>query len=131
MEEPSRIRLYLRRFREARGMTQQEFATLIGCNRSYLTQLENGDTLPSLSMLCKFAQALGVQVRDLLDERPCPDCPYLDHLDHHGIRLSGTPIVSPALEQAIEHQKTLLYEPPRRTTWLGTIGVLLLSCLGL
>jgi transcriptional regulator with XRE-family HTH domain len=112
--EQSPIRLHLRRFREARNLTQQDLADKIGCNRSYLALIECGDRYPTLPFLGKIASALGVQVRDLIDERPCPECPYWEHT---GVRLGGTPIVSSALEAARETQQRLIYEVPRRTAW--------------
>jgi len=57
----------LKRLRERKGLTQVELAAKARITQPYLAQLESGVRLnPSLDVLKRLAEALGVAVRDLL-----------------------------------------------------------------
>lgn len=60
----------VRRFREARGLTQATLAEAIGIQTRYLQQIEHEDASPSLRRLVAMSQYFGVDVVDLL--RPAP-----------------------------------------------------------
>lgn len=49
--------------REIRA-TQQQVATAYGCSAGYISQLERGDTDPSVTVLQKLAQALDACARE-------------------------------------------------------------------
>jgi DNA-binding XRE family transcriptional regulator len=58
-----------RNLAEARGwigMSQVELAREIGIRQGQVAQLERGERCPSLNRIVKLADAVGVQVRDLL-----------------------------------------------------------------
>jgi transcriptional regulator with XRE-family HTH domain len=57
----------LRRVRLKRKYSQEEFAHLAGFSRSYYTEIETGKRNLSLLNLIKIAEALDVDVRELLD----------------------------------------------------------------
>lgn len=42
---------------KAKGLTDQEFAVLIGCERSFVTRLRNGSTLASFDIMQKIERA--------------------------------------------------------------------------
>ena len=50
----------VRRLRQERGMTQAELAARLSLGRTSITNLENGQQSPPLSMLPEIASALGV-----------------------------------------------------------------------
>ena len=50
----------LRKFRNARGLSQHELAAMLGISRSHIGRLENGEKQPSLAMLFRLASALEV-----------------------------------------------------------------------
>ena len=56
----------LRRFRQDRGRTQAEVAEAVGIEPDTIGRLERGLRLPSLAVLAKLAEALGVASIDLL-----------------------------------------------------------------
>ncbi len=57
----------IKRLRERKGLTQVELAAKARITQPYLAQLESGVRLnPSLDVLRRLAEALGVAVRDLL-----------------------------------------------------------------
>lgn len=56
-------------FRNQKGLTQVKLATNAGISRSYLADVEANRYNPSLSTLMDLAQALGIAVSCLLDDR--------------------------------------------------------------
>ena len=58
----------LAELRSVRGMTLQSLADLTGYTVSYLSQIERGESVPSLSGLASVAAALGVEMRALFKE---------------------------------------------------------------
>lgn len=48
------------------GMSQGQLARQIGVQQSQVARLENGERCPSLDRIVALAEAVGVQVRDLL-----------------------------------------------------------------
>ena len=53
--------------REASGQTQEQFADMIGINRSYFSQIENGKKNPSLNVLVRIASGLDVPLPALFE----------------------------------------------------------------
>ena len=56
----------LKRMRAERGLTQEELAFRAGMNVTYLSDIERGESSPSLVMLADIACALDVQLSELL-----------------------------------------------------------------
>lgn len=52
--------------RKAVGLSQEELAEKAGIDRTYVSQIERGISNPSLVVLVKLSQALGVEVVDLI-----------------------------------------------------------------
>ena len=48
--------------RKNAGLTQQELAERIGANKGYVSRLERGLTIPSVSTLYRIAAAMGLAV---------------------------------------------------------------------
>lgn len=67
MEIRQRIGWNLRRLRAGREITQEDFATDSGFDRGYISGIERGVRNPSILVLERIAQALGVDVAELLD----------------------------------------------------------------
>jgi transcriptional regulator with XRE-family HTH domain len=57
----------LRRLRQQRGWSQEEFAFEAGLHRTYVSDLERGARNPTIAVLEKVAKALGVRAGRLLD----------------------------------------------------------------
>ena len=53
-------------YREHRGMTQKQLASSVGINALYLSQIERGRRTGSARTLSALAEALGVDVDDLI-----------------------------------------------------------------
>jgi transcriptional regulator with XRE-family HTH domain len=67
------IRRYLgravRKLREERGWSQEDFAERAGVHRTYVSGVENGVRNPTITVVAKLAKALGVPANALLPDR--------------------------------------------------------------
>ena len=64
----------VRRLRKARGMTQEALAHEVELGVSYLGQLERGQRNPTLEVVARFADVLGVTPVELIS-RPSREQP--------------------------------------------------------
>lgn len=60
------MRTRIRHFRKARGLTQTELAEALGTTAATVSRLETADMTVSTDWLERLAEALGVNIRDLL-----------------------------------------------------------------
>ncbi len=56
----------VKRLREKKGYTQEQFAELLGIHRTYVNQIENNKKTPSFTLMVRIAEALGVSVKKFL-----------------------------------------------------------------
>lgn len=61
-----RIGKRISELRRKRGLTSEKLSYENGISKGYLSDIENGKKLPSLKMLHTIAQALEVDIKDLL-----------------------------------------------------------------
>jgi len=59
----------IRDAREAKGMTQEQFAKLVGVTQGAVAQWENGLTHPSFDKLMKIADVLEVPLDELVRKK--------------------------------------------------------------
>ena len=74
----------MRNIRKQKGMTLQQLADILGCSQQNISQYESGKRTPKLKTVQKIADALNVNVNDLL-ESPLDDSPIyqvLKNVDH-------------------------------------------------
>ncbi|MEE0225449.1 helix-turn-helix transcriptional regulator [Senegalimassilia anaerobia] len=57
----------IKALREQQGLSQRKLALMIGSNQTYIWQIENGTVNVGLDILCRLADALEVNVRNLID----------------------------------------------------------------
>jgi len=57
----------LHELRTARNLTQDELAERCGSNRPFISNLERGVKVPSLTMILRLAEALDCRVYDLVE----------------------------------------------------------------
>jgi transcriptional regulator with XRE-family HTH domain len=62
----TRVAFNIRCLREQQGLSQEKLSFLAGLHRVYIGQIERGEKSPTLTTLQKIADALGVEVRQLL-----------------------------------------------------------------
>lgn len=90
----------VRRFRQARRLSLRRLGELSGTTASFLSQLERGATGATTSTLMRIANALGISIADLFDERPSST--------HRVLRRSDRP----AWPEASGYRKTMLSQRP-------------------
>jgi len=56
----------IKRIRNKKNITQVEIAKKLGVDRSFVSNLENAKTNPTLATITNLAQALGVSTNELL-----------------------------------------------------------------
>lgn len=56
----------LKRIRTKKNITQTELAKTLGVDKSFVSNIENGKTNPTLSTITNIANALGMSSNDLL-----------------------------------------------------------------
>lgn len=67
MDISARLGRNVRRLREAKGWSQEEYADRAGIHRTYVSDIERGRRNPTISVVEKLAGPLEVQVGELLD----------------------------------------------------------------
>jgi transcriptional regulator with XRE-family HTH domain len=60
------VGLNVRKLRQDKGLTQEEFAVRSGFSQQYISDLERGRRNPTIVSLFELAQALGAKPVDLL-----------------------------------------------------------------
>jgi transcriptional regulator with XRE-family HTH domain len=60
----------LRRFRNAKGLSQEDRAYEAGVNRTYMSKLEQGGTFVGLEIISKLAEVLEVEAAEFLKPPP-------------------------------------------------------------
>ena len=70
MDVRERVGLNLRKFRDERGISQEDLAFDCGLHRTYISGVERGVRNPTVVVLEKIAKALKIQSSRLLDELP-------------------------------------------------------------
>ncbi|MGX7099441.1 helix-turn-helix domain-containing protein [Globicatella sanguinis] len=63
------MKIYLKEYREELGITQKEFARLVGLNERTVNDIETGKTRPKADTLVRLADALGLMTDELLGHR--------------------------------------------------------------
>lgn len=66
MDVRTRLGQNVRRLREAKGWSQEAFAHEAGIHRTYVSDIERGARNPTILIVEKLAQPLGVTASDLL-----------------------------------------------------------------
>jgi len=59
---------YIKRIRNAKGLSQKEVTINAGLDTAQYSRIENGKTDPSVSMLERIAKAIGVSLADMFAE---------------------------------------------------------------
>jgi transcriptional regulator with XRE-family HTH domain len=58
----------LRQIRQIRGLSQEQLADLVGLHRTYVGSVERGERNVSIDNMERFAQALEIELTELLTE---------------------------------------------------------------
>ena len=66
MNEAEKLGKNLKRIRIKKGISQGEISRILKVDKSFVSNIENGKTNPTLSTIAKIAQAVGVSVGELM-----------------------------------------------------------------
>jgi transcriptional regulator with XRE-family HTH domain len=72
MEIREVLALNLRKFRRAKGLSQEELADRAEIDRSYISAVERSVYAASIDVVDRLARGLGVEAADLLRRPPAP-----------------------------------------------------------
>jgi transcriptional regulator with XRE-family HTH domain len=65
-DEAKKLGANLKRIRIKKGITQGDIVRKLGMPKSFVSNIENGKTNPTLATIAKLAKALGVPIEDLI-----------------------------------------------------------------
>ena len=66
LESKDILAINLKYYRYQRNLSQEKYAELLGSTLPYINQLENGKRKPTLELLDKMSEVLGVTSADLI-----------------------------------------------------------------
>ena len=66
MNESEKLGKNLKRIRTAKGISQGEISRKLEVDKSFVSNIENGKTNPTLSTIAKIAKAIGVSIGELM-----------------------------------------------------------------
>jgi transcriptional regulator with XRE-family HTH domain len=96
----------IRRIRQNARLSQEELAEAAGINRTYLSQLENGHSSPTLDVLERIARALDVPISALIaDSRAA-------HEPQPLYETASDEIIYPGLREFLEDERARLLMNP-------------------
>ena len=67
MNESAKLGKNLKRIRTAKGISQGEIGRILGVDKGFVSNIENGKTNPTLATIAKLAKAIGVSVGELME----------------------------------------------------------------
>jgi transcriptional regulator with XRE-family HTH domain len=82
VEEDVPVGQHVKAFREALGLTLQQFAEKVGISSALLTQMENRMVSPSIGMLVQIANAFGTTVSSFIGGKPEQEYSVVRKEDH-------------------------------------------------
>jgi transcriptional regulator with XRE-family HTH domain len=107
---PAIVGTNLRRLRKAQGHSLERLAELSGVSRAMLGQIETGKSVPTVSLLWKVADALGVPVAGLIETDTAPAVVVLVRDQSEVVSRSGGKFVRRPLFSSARHQTVEFYE---------------------
>ncbi len=66
MNESAKLGKKLKRIRTAKGISQGEIGRILGVDKGFVSNIENGKTNTTLATIAKLAKAIGVSIDELL-----------------------------------------------------------------
>ena len=66
MNEAEKLGKNLKRIRTKKGISQGEIGRILDVDKSFVSNIENGKTNPTLTTIAKIAKAIGVSVGELM-----------------------------------------------------------------
>lgn len=64
--ESQKLGSNLKKIRVVKGFSQGDIARIVGVDKSFISNTENGKTNPTLTTIAKLAKAVGVPIDELI-----------------------------------------------------------------
>jgi transcriptional regulator with XRE-family HTH domain len=64
------MQIYLKEIRKQKRMTLRSLSILSGVSRTHINNIENGETSPTIDVLCRLSHALNVDIKILFECDP-------------------------------------------------------------
>lgn len=93
------VRARLRSLRSARGLTQEQLCERAGISVDAVNRIENGSRVPTITTLARLAEALEVELAELVSTTPLPTPKLPPAVGRVVAALNGQP---EALQEAAE-----------------------------
>ena len=106
----SAVKYNLKQFRTTRNFSLDKLASLSGVSRAMLSQIEQGKSIPTISVLWKIANGLGVTLYDLLKVKEKSSVHLLRYESTKVLYSSSKVFSSRALFPFLGARKTEFYE---------------------
>jgi transcriptional regulator with XRE-family HTH domain len=79
----------VRRIRQEKGLTLKEIEAKVGVSATHISEIERGNTSPTIGALERIAGALGVVPSYLIDIPPLPEMRVLRSEDRKSLQMAG------------------------------------------
>ena len=66
-DNPIESKSKVQQYRELAGLTHEELGNMVGCSRQTIVKIENRVSVPKLNLAIKIADALHMEIRDILN----------------------------------------------------------------
>lgn len=83
--EPPRVGVALATLRQSRALSLDELSRLAGVSKSMLSQIERAQANPTVAVVWRLANALGVPLAELLGGSAPAAAPAMDFVPAHGV----------------------------------------------
>ncbi|MGB9755683.1 MAG: helix-turn-helix domain-containing protein [Desulfurella sp.] len=90
--------------RKKKGLTLKALAEKVGCTDAYISQIETGKAMPSISILKKLAESLDIEVKDLLSDEKQQDKIFLTKNERTQIIYPGSHVKAELLVSKISNK---------------------------
>lgn len=94
------------KFRELKGMTRKELASILEVSPATITRYEKGDREPNIDTLTKIAKALGVSSAELVTDKETIQIMINEKVNEFNEVNPNTRVKFPKIDTLIDHIKT-------------------------
>jgi len=98
----------LRRIRQEKGLTLKQIEARVGVSATHISEVERGNTSPTIGALEKIAEALGVVPSCLIDIQPSREPRVLHSADRRQLTMSGAAVlIDPLTDRLVDSELSI------------------------
>jgi transcriptional regulator with XRE-family HTH domain len=99
----------VRRIRQERGLTLKQIEARVGVSATHISEIERGNTSPTIGALERIADALGVLPSYLIDIPPIPELRVRRPDERRGLAMCGGTVLLDPLTDRLAHSEMSLF----------------------